>query len=187
MRDVRQVRECAVATCEPTVVAVAHFLGLPNITDLILQKKRDFDPSSNVAFKVNDIYPFDQEKVQDYWAKKAAAASDSEETMQCLVCGEKRPPVERLPIVIKGIPGGQSMGLTLISANAAAFESYGLTASLIAPTCEICGERFGNALNELLRKKNTHIILPPLAYIFWVRRSKASASNDYLRADWFIG
>ena len=171
---VRQVRECAVATCEPTVVAVAHFLGLPNITDPILQNKRDFDPSSNVAFKVNDIYPFDQEKVRDYWAKKAAVASDSEETMQCLVCGEKRPPVERLPIVIKGIPGGQSMGLTLISANAAAFESYGLTASLIAPTCEVCGERFGNALNKLLRKENTHIILPPLAYIFWVRHSTES-------------
>lgn len=173
---VRQVRECAVATCEPTVVAVAHFLGLPNIADLILHKKPDFDPSSNVAFKVigngNSIYPFDQEKVRDYWAKKAAVAGDSEETMQCLVCGEKRPSVERLPIVIKGIPGGQSMGLTLISANAAAFESYGLTASLIAPTCEVCGERFGNALNELLQKKNTHIILPPLAYIFWIRRPK---------------
>jgi CRISPR-associated protein Csd1 len=171
------VRECAVTTCEPTVVAVAHFLGLPNITDSILQKKRDFDPSSNVTFMVNGIYPFKQEKVRDYWARKAAVAGDSEETMQCLVCGNWRPPVERLPIVIKGIPGGQATGLTLISANATAFESYGLTASLIAPTCEVCGERFGNALNELLRKKNTHIILPPLAYIFWVRRPKAPASN----------
>jgi CRISPR-associated protein Csd1 len=30
-------------------------------------------------------------------------------------------------------------------------------------------ERFGNALNELLRREETHIVIPPLAYIFWVR------------------
>ncbi|GCE06140.1 type I-C CRISPR-associated protein Cas8c/Csd1 [Dictyobacter aurantiacus] len=176
---VKQVRECAVATREPSVVAVAKFLGSPNIVDAILQKKREFDPSSNIAFRVGDIYPIDQEAVRNYWAKKAAAG-DAEATMQCLVCGEMRPPVERLPIVIKGIPGGQATGMTLISANAAAFESYGLTASLIAPTCEACGERFGNALNELLRGPNTHIILPPLAYIFWVRPSDASTDTDEL-------
>lgn len=88
-----------------------------------------------------------------------------------------RPPVERLPIVIKGIPGGQATGLTLISANAAAFASYGLTASLIAPTCEVCGERFGNALNELLRRENTHIVIPPLAYVFWVRNPDVNDLN----------
>ncbi len=181
---VKQVRECAVATGEPTVVAVAHFLGLPNLAESILQKKGDFDPSSNIAFSVNSIYPFEQEKVQDYWAKKAAAAGDVEETMQCLVCGNSRPPVERLPIVIKGIPGGQATGLTLISANAAAFESYGLIASLIAPTCEVCGERFGNALNELLRKEDTHIVIPPLAYIFWVKDPAAQVNIPaFLRAE----
>lgn len=173
---VKLVRECAVATREPTVMAVAQFLGLPDITTPILQEKRDFDPSSNVTFRVNGDYPFQQEKIQDYWAKQAAAG-DIEGTMQCLVCGNRRPPVLRLPIVIKGIPGSQSMGLTLISANAAAFESYGLTASLVAPTCEECGERFGNALNELLRRENTHIILPPLAYIFWVRHPSKSTSS----------
>lgn len=171
------VKECAIATREPTVVAVTQFLDLPNITTPILQKKRDFDPSSNITFQVNGVYPFEQKKVREYWAKKAVVASDSEATMECLVCGNRRPPVERLPIVIKGIPGGQSTGLTLISANASAFESFGLTASLIAPTCEVCGERFGNALNELLRQKSTHFILPPLAFIFWIRRANASAAN----------
>ncbi len=172
------VQECAVATREPAVVAVAHFLGLPDIATPILQEKRDFDPSSNVAFQVGDTYPFKLNSVQEYWAKKASVSGESELTMQCLVCGNQRPPVDRLPIVIKGIPGGQSMGLTLISANAAAFESYGLTASLIAPTCEVCGERFGNALNELLRNDKTHIVLPPLAYIFWVRRPPEAVYED---------
>ena len=177
---VTQLRECAVATREPTVVAVAHFLGLPDSAEIIKRNKPDFDPSSNITFRVKgeSAYPFEKGAVQEYWAKKAAAANEDGPVMQCLVCGEMRPPVERLPIVIKGIPGGQSTGLTLISANAAAFESYGLVASLIAPTCEVCGERFGNALNDLLRKKRTHIILSPLAYIFWVRRSKEAVADE---------
>src|SRR5207244_11722956 len=125
------------------------------------------DPSGNITFKVEGVYPFKQDSVKSYWAKKAAAADNTGQMMQCLVCGEMKPPVERLPIVIKGIPGGQATGLTLISANAADFESYGLNASLIAPTCVVCGERFGNALNELLRREETHTVSPPFVYISW--------------------
>lgn len=181
---IEQVRDCACVTYEPSVKAVARFLQELDVAE-ILKDKPDLDPSANIAFKVGDIYPFEQDSVKRYWAKKAAAASDGEMLMQCLVCGEMRPPVERLPIVIKGIPGGVSTGLTLISANAAAFESYGLAASLIAPTCEECGERFGNALNELLRRKNTHYILQSLAYIFWVRDPAAAdlSMQDILNAE----
>lgn len=177
---VTQVCECAVATQEPSVVAVTHFLRAPDV-ERITREKPDFDPSANITFKVhdkaNDCYPFKLDTVKRYWATKAAAADDGGPVMQCLVCGEMRPPVERLPIVIKGIPGGQATGLTLISANAAAFESYGLIASLIAPTCESCGERFGNALNDLLRRRETHIVMPPLAYVFWLRDPEAADFN----------
>jgi len=173
---ITQVCECAVETREPSVIAVAHFLRSPDVGH-ITREKPDFDPSANITFRVDGCYPFKQDSVKSYWAKKAAAADDGRPLMQCLVCGEMRPPVERLPIVIKGIPGGQATGLTLISANAAAFESYGLIASLIAPTCETCGERFGNALNDLLRQDKTHIVLPPLAYVFWLRDPEAADLN----------
>lgn len=173
---VTQIRECAVVTREPSVISVAHFLRALDVAQ-IMKDKPGLDPSGNITFNVDGVYPFQQDSVKSYWAKKAAAASDAEQTMQCLVCGKMRPPVERLPIVIKGIPGGQATGLTLISANAAAFESYGLTASLIAPTCEVCGERFGNALNELLRREETHIVIPPLAYVFWMRDPGAADLN----------
>jgi CRISPR-associated protein Csd1 len=167
---VTQVCECAVTTREPSVIAVAHFLRTLDVAP-ITRAKPDFDPSANITFHIqgNDCYPFQHDSVKRYWATKAAASDEGGPVMQCLVCGEMRPPVERLPIVIKGIPGGQATGLTLISGNAAAFESYGLIASLIAPTCEACGERFGNALNALLREKKTHIVIPPLAYVFWLR------------------
>ena len=37
--------------------------------------------------------------------------------MQCLICREERLPVMRLPFQIKRIPGGQTSGVALISAN----------------------------------------------------------------------
>lgn len=89
--------------------------------------------------------------------------------MQCLICGEVRPPVKRLPMKIKRIPGRQTSGMALISANAPAFESYGLEASLIAPTCQECGERFSNAANALIEDERTHITVGPVVYVFWTK------------------
>jgi CRISPR-associated protein Csd1 len=125
-----------------------------------------FDPRENVAFQVEDRIPIDAPEIQAFWAK-VAAVGDRENLMQCLVCGQLRPQVKNLAIMIKGIPGGQTSGMALISANADAFESYGLNSSLIAPTCEECGWRFGNALNRLLSDEATHLHMPPVAYIFW--------------------
>jgi CRISPR-associated protein Csd1 len=70
---------------------------------------------------------------------------------------------------IKRIPGKQKQGMALISANAPAFESYGLEASLIAPTCQECGERFSNAANALIENERTHITVGPMVYVFWTK------------------
>jgi CRISPR-associated protein Csd1 len=59
--------------------------------------------------------------------------------------------------------------MALISANAPAFESYGLEASLIAPTCQSCGERFSKAANALIESDHSHITIGPLVYLFWTK------------------
>jgi CRISPR-associated protein Csd1 len=163
---VELIADCAVATRELTVVAVMRFLS--ELESGTLELPVDFDASERITFEVEGVRPIDLPSVRAYWAGKAAAG-DITQPMQCLVCGETRPPVARLPIQIKGIPGGQQTGMALISANASAFESYGLKESRIAPTCEECGQRFGNALNTLLRQSETHLVIPPVAYIFWTR------------------
>jgi CRISPR-associated protein Csd1 len=163
---VELIKDCANTTHEPAVIAVLQFLSELECDPLELGE--NFEPSERITFEVDGVRPFDLPAVRAYWAEKAAAG-DTSQPMQCLVCGEIRPPVARLPIQIKGIPGGQQTGMALISANASAFESYGLKESRIAPTCEECGQRFGNALNMLLRESETHLVIPPIAYIFWTR------------------
>ncbi len=161
-------RDCAEKTGTAEVQAVVQFLTSLDVS--VLPLPEDFDPSGNLTFQVDGVYPVDLPAVRAYWAKAASVPEDTP-TMQCLVCGQMRPPVERLTIAIKGIPGGQATGMALISANARAFESYGLEASLIAPTCEECGQRFGNALNALLRQEQTHLYASPIVYIFWAREN----------------
>ncbi len=158
---------CATSTGEPTVRAVAAFLADMQVGDLLLPP--DFDPKENVTFRVDGIRPIDLQSVRAFW-EYAPGASVTTEPMQCLICGNIRPAVKVLPIQYKGIPGGQSSGAALISFNASAFDSYGLDTSVGAPTCEECGWRFSNSLNELLQGEQTHLRIDPVVYIFWTRK-----------------
>lgn len=58
-------------------------------------------------------------------------------------------------------------GTDLISANAAAYESYGLRNSLIAPVCQVCAEAYGNALNALLADPDTALRVGQTVSVFW--------------------
>jgi CRISPR-associated protein Csd1 len=162
---VELLEACRLATGSPEVAAVAQFMG--RIPDLPLPA--DFDRAGLVTFRVNDTFVVDQLAVQAFWASENAPSNALQ--MQCLICGERRPVLERLQANIKGglIPGGQTSGTAIISANAAAFESYGLTASLTAPTCSDCGERFTKALNHLLSEERSHIRFGDSVYVFWTR------------------
>ncbi len=172
---VEEVAKCVETTAEPSVAAVLTFLrawqadasGVPS----------EFDPADVLTFRVDGVLPIELASVRHYWAERVTPSGEGPEqtgkTMQCLICGQQRPAVKRLRFKIKGIPGGQTAGNALISANSSAFESYGLKASLIAPTCEECGEHFSKAVNALLEGEGTHLRIPPVVYIFWTRNEVA--------------
>ena len=165
------VRRCAEATAAPEVVAVQRFLdGEPAAR---LKLPDDFDRGATITFRVHQgmdaVFPIDQPRVQSFWAADNDPGSKGARVLQCLVCGQERPVLERLQGKIKGIPGGQTSGTSIISANAEAFESYGLEASLIAPTCGDCAERFTKALNKLIDAEDSHIRLAGSVFVFWAR------------------
>jgi CRISPR-associated protein Csd1 len=167
-----QLKACVTKTREETVAAVLRFLEKLNLSALRLPE--DLNPAHVLTFRVDGVLPIHLKTVQKYWASVAGTDDANEPAsgkaiMQCLICGEQRSPVKRLQFKIKRIPGGQSSGMALISANAPAFESYGLEASLIAPTCQDCGERFSKAANALIEHDDTHITVGPLVYLFWTR------------------
>lgn len=160
------LRRCEAATHEPAVGAVVRFLESGQVAALEIPE--GFDAGATVSFRIDDeILPVDLPAVRRFWASENDPGQKGAKVMQCLVCGEWKPAVERLQLKIKGIPGGQMAGTSLISANADAFTSYGLSASLIAPTCASCGEEFTKAANELLASEQTCVRTPGTAFVFW--------------------
>jgi CRISPR-associated protein Csd1 len=174
---VETVERCAQETGEPVVESVLRFLQALDPEKLRLPD--EFDPADTLTFRVGEVLPIDLPVVQRWWADHTTG--DGEEAgpvMECLVCGESKPVERRLPVKLKRIPGGQASGTALVSANAGAFESYGLEASLISPICRDCGEAFAKAANSLLQDRKCSLRAGPAVYIFWTREG-----GDHLVAD----
>ncbi|PDV96936.1 type I-C CRISPR-associated protein Cas8c/Csd1 [Candidatus Chloroploca asiatica] len=162
------VARCAADTQEVAVQAILAFVT--NDPTGKLQLPDDFDPSALITFRVDGEFPTELPGVQEFWAQEHNPASRNATIMQCLICGRERPVLTRLQGKIKGIPGGQTAGTSVISANEKAFESYGLEASLVAPTCADCGERFTKALNHLLGDQESRFVLGNTIFVYWTKR-----------------
>ncbi len=162
-----QLDRCAQRTQEPDVIAVQRFLHDSPLEQLQLDD--GFDPGALITFMIDQSrFPVELTSVQRFWLDENT--DPDAPVMQCIVCGQERPVLDRLQGKVKGIPGGQVAGTSIISANAEAFESYGLEASLISPTCAPCGEQFTKAANELLGSQQNRLTVGNAAFIFWTRR-----------------
>lgn len=172
-----QVKRCWAATKAGHVRAVLDFLEGHPLDQLELPG--DFDRGATVTFRVDGVFPIDLPEVQRFWVQDNTAADTK--LMQCVVCGKRKPVLERLQEKIKGVPGGQTSGTALISANENAFESYGLPASLVAPTCADCAEGFTRGLNALLAGEQTSIrVGGAVAFVFWTREETGYSFRSLL-------
>jgi CRISPR-associated protein Csd1 len=173
------LRKCAVTTEEPAVMAVLRFLERDPVAELLLPA--DFDRGEAITFRVEVngelVLPTDLPSVQAFWAGEADRAGAGAVEMQCVVCGQQRAVLDRLQQKVKGVLGGQTSGTSIIAANAPAFESYGLEASLIAPTCADCAERFSQGVNALIAGPRSHLYIGDATFIFWTR--EAATDDDF--------
>ena len=103
---------------ERALFAVLSFLRSDPLDQLSLGS--DFDPGALIAFRIDDVFPADLPSVRAFWAAENAPDANDPDThvMQCLICGEERPVLGRLQTKVKGVPGGQTSGTSIISANA---------------------------------------------------------------------
>ena len=163
---VELVERCAADTEEPDVLAVLRYLQNQPLEQLVLGD--DFDKAGIITFQVDDRYVIDNPVVQRFWV---TVNEPDSATMQCIVCSENRPVMERLQSKVKGIPGEQISGTSIISANRDAFESYGLQASQVAPICQDCAEGFTRGLNDLLSGESTRFRTGNGAFVFWTREA----------------
>jgi CRISPR-associated protein Csd1 len=168
-------------TRDPGVQAVARFLDTAEADpDLLLQVAAELDerkprPGDWVSFETADGLVVDRAAVRDHWRRRyaerqATRRSRAKTELTCLSCGRQAPPLDSHG-KLKGVPGGNPAGVSLISADKAAFGSLGLPKSTTSPVCSDCAEAYTRALNHLLAGERTcsRDNDSRVAYVFWTR------------------
>lgn len=107
----------------------------------------------NVAFRLNEelVFLHEREAAKRIWANHLADSAADKGL--CLVTGHKGP-IARLHPAIKGVPGAQSSGASIVSFNLDAFTSYGKKQGANAAVSERAAHAYGTALNALLTRKD---------------------------------
>lgn len=182
------VQKCADVTEESSLQIISKFLESWNPESDQDKLPQGFDPSDNLTFSVLGIIPADEKaemlSIQEFWADYTAGGGDEDKKdlpiMTCLVTGQLKPVVERMPVLIKRLIGGQPSGTVLVSANADPFTSYGLKNSLTSPISRDAAEKFAKALNHLIASPNSKINIGTTTYVAWTRASSTFNAFTFL-------
>lgn len=126
----------------------------------------DLVQGSNLIFQVKGKNALDDPKIRRVWEEYHLGRETVE--LQCLVTGEVEP-VARLHPDIKGVPGAQTKGASLVSFNLDAFTSYGKEQGTNSPVSRRVAAGYGIALNYLLSNQNPNrkIYFGDTAVVYW--------------------
>lgn len=164
------VQACATETGRDDVRAVASWLSSLDPQAFHaehLAGESDYTSADQFAFMVDGRLLIDLPEVQKFWANICTPAEEGAFVAQSLISGDIGPSMSIEPVKIKGIFGGQTAGMNYISANASAFESYGLRSSAIAPVTFDEARKYATAMNALLADRNTSLSVGGVTYAFW--------------------
>ena len=146
------------------------------------QDMEDILASANLIFRYRGRYLHEIPAIRQAWQDYYNNSQDGQQ-FPCLVTG-KLAPVAQLHPSIKGIPGAQSSGASLVSFNAPAFCSYDREQGLNAPTSQYAAFAYGAALNHLIATQNTRV--GDVTLLFWAE-SGEEAYADALKRFGFGG
>ena len=135
----------------------------------IVNSLEDIYGGANFIFMLDgkNDYVHNHAEIKKAWQAFKNTSSNNNEH-QCLVTGEEKP-IARLHPKIKGVRGGQTMGGSLVSFNANAYESYGKNngQGLNSPVSEYACFAYGTALNNLLADNSHKLSLGDSTIVFW--------------------
>lgn len=142
------------ATAEEDAAAVAAFLEQVAADPSPIRKQFAETPwaaNDLFAFRVGrHEYVHELPAIRKYWKdSRSLDLADEKNAFHCLISGELVAEPGLFPL-LKRVPGGTSSGVSLVSFNAKAFESYGLVGNQNAPISRAAAEQAGTALKRLL-------------------------------------
>lgn len=166
----------------PMARAIVAFFEAWNIdgaaeNEHLLPYLSELAKGANLIFMLNMQYAQEDEDIKVAWMKHSQEKV-SEDQMVCLVSGE-RAPIARLHPKIKGVKDAQSVGASLVSFNARAFESYGREdeQGLNAPVSEYAAFAYTTALNALIADERHRTYLGDMTIVHWSEDANEAPSE----------
>lgn len=149
-----QIAACAAATADEGVTAVRIALDDLAAGRQTVALSPECAPNDLLAFVYSpdtDVLVHERPAVREYWKslRREEPVDATQRPLRCVVTGTAIRNVGNFPKV-KKVPGGQSSGVPLVSFNASAFESFGLSGNENAPISREAGEACATALQRLL-------------------------------------
>lgn len=143
---------------------------------IVVPYLNELKAGANIVFRIDGRYAQDVEEIAALWDRRYAA-SDAP-VMQCLVTG-RTAPIARLHAAIKGVPGAQTSGASLVSFNAPAYESYGREGQqgLNAPVSEHAAFAYTTALNQLLADQKHRVTAGNAMVVFWAKDAQQAPAD----------
>lgn len=138
----------------------------------------------NLVFQYGSDYVHKDPAVRACWQAAYDQVGDGDAQI-CLVTGERAAPVSLHP-TIKGVPGAQSSGASLVSFNAPSLESYGHEQGGNSPTSQQAAFAYGTALNALIADREHRQSYGDTTVVFWAEGGEP-AYQDLLNAALFGG
>lgn len=140
--------------------------------EFIKDNYEEITSGANLIFCMSNENAQDDEDLKMVWDNYLECNSDSEVGI-CSVTG-KYGNVARIHKKIKGVPGAQSTGASLVSFNSESLESYGKAQSYNAPVIDSTEFAYTTVLNYLLANKEYKIQLGDVTILFW-----SETENNY--------
>lgn len=147
-----EVNRCAEATHDPAVQAVADLLQKIASSQIAIDLSEECQTNDLFAFIYApdvDVLVHERDAVKRYWKARREVDLGEGPSARCLITGEPVGEVSNFPQV-KKVPGGSTSGVSLVSFNSRAFESFGLTGNNNAPISRTAAEASATALNRLV-------------------------------------
>lgn len=122
----------------------------------------------------------DEPEIKEKWERMYAASAecDDAQSAQCCITGEYLP-IERVHAKITGLPGGSSMGNTMVSYKNAAEESYGKKQSFNSCISATAVKKYTEALNYLLADTRHRTLIDETTYIYWAASGDEACNSIF--------
>jgi CRISPR-associated protein Csd1 len=179
----QQVDRAAEATADPALRAAQTFgRRLAEYASAIQKDAAEVAPGDRCTFAWapdGGTTIVERAKVREWYATFfSATAADKQEggrTGICQVTARSGPLPETHPIKLTGIPGGLPVGVSLVSYDKAAFESYGLEGTVNAGIGVEAADAYPRAINALVGNKlrdraRTSLKVGGTVFLFWTKQ-----------------